>query len=49
MSENNSAAKPAKKFNWKNFWDKVTTGIFILMLSSPVLILVYILLWFLTK
>ena len=49
MSENNSAVKPANKFSWKKLWDKVTTGLFILMLSSPFLILLYILLWFVNK
>lgn len=38
-----------KKFNMKDFWDKVTTGLFIFLLSSPVLILIYILTWFINK
>lgn len=51
MSENNSAVtkKEKKPFNWNNFWDKVTTGLFILLLASPVFILGYILLWFIGK
>lgn len=36
-------------FNWKKFWDKVTTGLLILLMASPFLILVYILLWFIMK
>lgn len=35
-----------KKFNWKEFWDKVTTGILIFLICSPFLILLYIFLWF---
>ncbi len=38
-----------KKFNWKNFWDKVTTGLLIFLMLSPLLILGYIFLWFLNK
>lgn len=49
MSNEKIEAMPKKKFSWKQFWDKVTTGLFILMLSSPVLILLYILLWFINK
>ena len=35
-----------KKINWKEVWDKFTTGLLILELASPVLVLVYIFLWF---
>lgn len=38
-----------KKFSWKNFWDKVTTGLLILFLASPILVLAYIFIWFVTK
>lgn len=31
------------------YWDKVTTGILVLLFCSPVAILVYILLWFVLK
>ena len=30
----------------KEIWDKITTGIFIFLLSSPILIVTYIFLWF---
>ena len=35
-----------KKINWKVVYDKFTTGLLILLLTSPVLILLYIVLWF---
>ena len=35
--------------NWKNVWDKVTTGILILLMCSPFAILLYIFLWFILK
>lgn len=31
-----------KKRKWKAFWDKVTTGLLILLMISPLLILAYI-------
>ena len=40
------AAEQAKKKRVKEIWDKVTTGLFIALLSSPILILLYIFLWF---
>ena len=39
----------AKKVNWKKVWDKVSTGLLILIMAAPVLILAYIFYWFLTK
>lgn len=33
----------------KEIWDKVTTGILIFLLCSPVIILTYLLLWFFMK
>ena len=39
----------AKNKKWKNFWDKVTTGILIFLMASPFLILGYIFYWFMTK
>ena len=39
----------AKKVNWKKVWDKVSTGLLILIMATPVLILAYIFYWFLTK
>ncbi|MBQ8372315.1 MAG: hypothetical protein IJX38_05220 [Clostridia bacterium] len=33
-------------FNWKKFWDKITTGLLVFLLSSPFLVLIYIVLWF---
>ena len=40
------AEEQAKKKRVKEIWDKVTTGLFIALLASPVLILLYIFLWF---
>ncbi len=39
---------PDKK-GWAHIWDKVTTGILILLFASPLLILAYILIWFVVK
>ena len=38
-----------KNVKWKEVWDKVTTGILILLMASPILILGYIFLWFVLK
>ena len=38
-----------KSFSWSDFWDKVTTGLLILFLASPILVLAYIFIWFITK
>lgn len=38
-----------KDVKWKEVWDKVTTGILILLMCSPILILGYIFLWFVLK
>ena len=38
-----------KNVNWKVVWDKVTTGLLIVLLASPILILAYIFLWFIFK
>ena len=38
-----------KNVKWKEVWDKITTGILILLICSPVLILAYIILWFVFK
>ena len=35
-----------KNVKWKDVWDKFTTGLLIVLLASPILILAYILLWF---
>lgn len=40
------AAEQAKKKQIRETWDKITTGIFIALLCSPVLIILYIVLWF---
>lgn len=42
------AEEQAKKKRIKEIWDKITTGIFIFILASPMLILLYILLWFIS-
>ncbi len=39
----------AKKKKRAAIWDKVTTGLLIFLMSSPILILAYILLWFILK
>ena len=39
----------ARKKKWKAFWDKVTTGILILLMASPFAILGYIFYWFLNR
>ncbi len=39
----------AKKKKINEFWDKITTGILIFLMSSPFLILGYIFWWFLNK
>jgi hypothetical protein len=36
----------AKKKKWAAVFDKITTGILILLMASPVAILAYIFLWF---
>ena len=38
-----------RKAKIARIWDKVTTGILILLMASPVLILSYIFLWFIFK
>ena len=38
-----------KNVKWKEVWDKVTTGLLILLMASPILILAYILLWFVLR
>lgn len=40
--------KKAKKAKLLAIWDKVTTGILILLMVSPILILAYIFIWFAT-
>ena len=37
------------KVNWKEVWDKFTTGLLIFLMASPFLILAYILLWFVLR
>lgn len=41
--------KVTKNVNWKEVWDKCTTGLLILLMASPLLILGYIFLWFMLK
>ena len=40
------AEEQARKKRAKEIWDKVTTGLFIALLASPIVILLYIFLWF---
>ncbi len=42
------AEEQAKKRKVRAIWDKITTGIFIALLASPVLIILYIALWFIS-
>lgn len=39
----------AKKKKWAAIFDKITTGILILLMASPVAILAYIFLWFIFR
>ncbi len=39
----------SKKKKRQEIWDKITTGLLIFLMSSPILILAYIFIWFLTK
>ena len=39
----------AKGVDWKNVYDKFSTGLLIFLMASPFLILGYIFYWFLTK
>ena len=39
----------ARKKKIKEIWDKITTGFLIVLMASPILILAYIFIWFLTK
>ena len=43
------AEEPKKKIAWKDIADKITTGLLILLLASPVLVLGYIFLWFVLR
>ncbi len=38
-----------KSAKWKETWDKITTGILILLMATPIIILAYIIIWFLSK
>ena len=38
-----------KSAKWKEIWDKITTGILIALLATPILVLSYIVIWFLSK
>ena len=40
------ADEQAKKKKIQAIWDKITTGLFIALLASPIAILLYIFLWF---
>lgn len=39
----------ARKKRMQEIWDKVTTGLLIFLMCTPVLVLAYIFIWFLTK
>lgn len=43
------AEEQALKRKRQELWDKITTGIFIALLASPFIILLYIFLWFIPK
>lgn len=38
-----------KNVKWKEVWDKFTTGLLIFLIFSPLLILIYIFLWFIFR
>ena len=38
-----------KNVKWKEVWDKVTTGLLMVVFASPIIILGYILLWFIMR
>ena len=38
-----------KKIKWKIVWDNITTGLLILLMCSPLLILTYLVLWFVLR
>ena len=38
--------KWVKTIKWKIVWDKITTGLLILLILSPLLVLLYLILWF---
>jgi ABC-type dipeptide/oligopeptide/nickel transport system permease component len=38
-----------KKKKWAAVWDKVTTGLLIFLMASPIFILAYIFLWFIFR
>lgn len=40
------AEEQARKKRVREIWDKITTGLFIALLASPFIILLYIFLWF---
>lgn len=42
------AEEQARKKRIREIWDKVTTGLFIALLASPIAILLYIFLWFIS-
>ena len=44
-----SEEEMAKKKKIAEIWDKFTTGLLIFLMASPILILAYIFIWFLTK
>ena len=39
----------AKKKKWAAIWDKITTGLLIFLMATPVIILAYIFLWFIFR
>ena len=45
----NFELEQAKKKKRAEIWDKITTGLLILVLSSPFVVLLYIIIWFLTR
>jgi hypothetical protein len=38
-----------KKRKWSAFWDKITTGLLIALMATPVIILTYIFMWFILR
>ena len=44
-----AAEAASNSFDWKTFWDKVTTGLLIALMASPFIILAYIFVWFIFR
>ncbi len=48
-TETNIEKKAKKNINWAEVWDKFTTGLLLLFFASPLLVLLYIFIWFINR